>query len=807
VKIFKNIRTGRYSGLLVLFFFIVFSLLMTFPLILHMSDHIPDNLGDSYYNIWVMSWNKHALFSPEENLLDTNIYYPHKQTLYYADPLILESALNAFLMLGSKNPIFTYNLLFLFSFVLCGMGMYWLTHYLTGSRLAAVFAGLVFSYFPNKFAHLPHLEILFFGWMPLVFLFLHRFFKKPNFKNLLGFCLFYFLQSISCAYYAVFIALFVMFFVLYFAYKKGWLLKKDFWIKMSIAFLLLLVCLLPMFYPYIAVRQEMSFSRPLEDAKFYAAEPKDFLSVPPFNRVYRNLLGGTTQWEKRIFPGLVPVLLTSLWWLKKRRHKAKTTPKRRPFLLWDGFNVFFFVFISWLARNAGFELVIGGQKILSVHNIKNPLIFLGISLVLRIFLSRKALHSQINRIFKVSLRQRFGPKPISDEILSQNFYLFSAVMGALLAMGPTLTVFGQNIVEGPYYFLYFLFPGFDGLRVPPRFIVFVMLGLAVLSAWALAGFMRQEAPRARNLLIPFFMGVLLIVEYISIPFPLARAQKKEEIPPIYASVQKLPEKTVMLKFPMPRENQYIFDSETMYYSIYHWNRLVNGYSGYFPPGYRIIREAMEFFPSRETFALLGDLGVEYVLVHVGGNRPYISKFAMERIEKYPHQAELVDHIENDYLYRLIKIERADEVEKFLEPVDNTRLWNADTNRNPAMARLAFDGDLKTGWCSRWYQVDGDFFILDLGRIQAVTNLDLFLGQAPLDFPRGYSLEGSVDGQTWIHLAENPFCFPRLTPLNIQDFSKYRVGMSFEKAEVRFLKISLTKTFENNNWSIYEIVCR
>jgi hypothetical protein len=598
-----------------------------------------------------------------------------------------------------------------------------------------------------------------------------------------------------------------MFFVLYFAHKKGWFLKKDFWIKMSVAVLLLSVLLLPMFYPYIAVRQEMSFSRTLEDARLYAAEPKDFLSVPSSNRIYGKLLGGATTWEKRIFPGFVPLLLTSLWWLRRRRHKSNTAPKRSLFLLWDIFNVFVLLFISWLARNEGFDLIIGGQKILTVHSLKNPLIFLGISLALRVFLGRKALWSCINKIFKVSLRQRFVPKPISDEILSQNFYFFSAVMAALLAMGPTLTIFGQNIIEGPYYFLYFLFPGFDGLRVPPRFIVIVMLGLAVLSAWTLAGFMRKKTSRVGRFLIPFFIGVLLIVEYVSIPLPLARARKKDEIPPIYASIRKLPEQTVMLEFPMPGELQYIFDSETMYYSIYHWKRLVNGYSAYFPPGYRIIREAMEFFPSRETIVLLDDLGVDYILVHAGGYRSDLAKFAVERIKNYPRQVELVDYKENHYLYRLIKRERRDEVEESLKPVDSTRHWSAETNKNPDMARLAFDGNLMTGWCSRWYQVDGDFFILDLGRIQAVKKIILFLGQAPLDFPRGYRLEGSMDGQTWLHLDENPFFHPRLTPLNIHDFSEYRVAMSFREVEVRFLKISLTKTFENNNWSIYEIVCR
>jgi hypothetical protein len=807
VKIFQKIGTERRSGLVVLAFFFVFSLFMTFPLILHMSDSIPDSLGDSYYNIWVMSWNKHALFSPGEELLDTNIYYPHKNTLYYADPLILESALYAFLMMGFKNPILAYNILFLFTFILCGMGMYRLTLYLTGSRWAAVLAGLIFSYFPNKFAHLPHLEILFFGWMPFVFLFLHRFFKNPNIKNLLGFCLFYFLQSISCSYYAVYTTLFIIFFVLYFAYTKGWFLKKDFWIKMSVAALLSVVFLLPLYFPYLTVRKEMSFSRSLEEVEFYAASPEDFLSVPPYNRIYGQWLGGQQPEEMQIFPGIIPLLLTFLWWLNRRRGRSKREGKRRMFLLWDVSSAFLLGFIFWLAKNDGFDLVVGDQNILSVHNIKNPLILLGISLTLRIYLGRKTLWPRLNKLIKKPLQQRFGPKHIADDIISQNFYFFSAVLAALLVLGPTLSVFGQDVVKGPYSFFYSFFPGFDGLRVPTRFIVVVMLGLAVLCAYAVAGLMKRRSPSSRPFLIPAFLGVLVIVEYLSIPLPLIRAQRPGEIPPIYRSVQKLPKDAVLLKFPMPREHQISYDSVTMYHSIYHWKRLVNGYSGYFPVGYKIIREAMEYFPSHETFVLLADLGVDYVLIRADGYRPYLPEFALKRIKEFPDKAELVDQNQGDYLFRLLDRDGGAEGLESLVPVDHTSDWSAEASRNSEITSLAFDGDLKTCWQEGWHQAQGDFFILDLGKIQSVRNVELFLGEAPLDFPRGFKLEGSLDGLNWMHLREIPVCFPKLTSSNIQNFTEYRVGTSFAESEVRFLKISLTKTFEKNDWSIYEILVR
>ncbi|MBC8358510.1 MAG: hypothetical protein H8E54_06125 [Candidatus Aminicenantes bacterium] len=65
IKIFDKIEKDKLFSLLAVAIFFVFSLIMTFPLIFHMSDHIPDSLGDPYYNIWAMSWNQHAIFSSD----------------------------------------------------------------------------------------------------------------------------------------------------------------------------------------------------------------------------------------------------------------------------------------------------------------------------------------------------------------------------------------------------------------------------------------------------------------------------------------------------------------------------------------------------------------------------------------------------------------------------------------------------------------------------------------------------------------------------------------------------------------------
>jgi hypothetical protein len=52
-------------------------------------------------------------------------------------------------------------------------------------------------------------------------------------------------------------------------------------------------------------------------------------------------------------------------------------------------------------------------------------------------------------------------------------------------------------------------------------------------------------------------------------------------------------------------------------SIFHWKRLVNGYSGYYPPSYIARIERLAAFPDTGSLAQLRADGVRYVIVHEG----------------------------------------------------------------------------------------------------------------------------------------------------------------------------------------------
>ena len=64
-----------------------------------------------------------------------------------------------------------------------------------------------------------------------------------------------------------------------------------------------------------------------------------------------------------------------------------------------------------------------------------------------------------------------------------------------------------------------------------------------------------------------------------------------------------------------------------------------------------------------------------------------------------------------------------------------------------LASLAFDGDPKTGWSTRFPQGAGFFFAVDLGRTERFSRLELHLALNPLDFPRSFAVDVSTDGLT------------------------------------------------------------
>ena len=103
---------------------------------------------------------------------------------------------------------------------------------------------------------------------------------------------------------------------------------------------------------------------------------------------------------------------------------------------------------------------------------------------------------------------------------------------------------------------------------------------------------------------------------------------------------------------------------------------------------------------------------------------------------------------------------------------------------------ALDDNPATRWSTRRVQMPGMWFEIDLGLPLAIRSVQLDNAGSPDDYPHGYAVELSTDGQLWAGVAS---CEHNNAPLSV----------SFESQTARLLRITLTESADKW-WSIHDI---
>jgi hypothetical protein len=180
-------------------------------------------------------------------------------------------------------------------------------------------------------------------------------------------------------------------------------------------------------------------------------------------------------------------------------------------------------------------------------------------------------------------------------------------LGLLLAFDVSLG-FNGVIYRGLYdYFL-----PFKALRIPARMGLMVGFSLAVLAGYGATRIVeRLDTPRMRRLVLTA-LGLLMLVEYASTPIPLwaAPLHPPESYTDLVRDAGDSPT-SVIFEFPTGAME----DPEYLYYSTFHWQYLVNGYSGFFPPSYLKIVHAVRGFPDETSMNVIKSHGARYLVIH------------------------------------------------------------------------------------------------------------------------------------------------------------------------------------------------
>lgn len=220
------------------------------------------------------------------------------------------------------------------------------------------------------------------------------------------------------------------------------------------------------------------------------------------------------------------------------------------------------------------------------------------------------------------------------------FWVLLMLTGLILSFGLNENALGSDLAPllesvSPYPWLYDNVQVFQGIRVPGRFGILVVLGVVGLAAWGLA-LLHNLTPSILPLLrggsslphtgeglgkgaiLSLMVAGLILVEVWSVPLIGPEFPAGDGIPPVYGWLRtETPADAVIVELPHDGPSEFLYE----YYSSHHWRRMANGGTGYTPPIYREMRKWFDAFPDPRSVDVMQQLGLDYVILHQNAYTP------------------------------------------------------------------------------------------------------------------------------------------------------------------------------------------
>ena len=189
---------------------------LTWPLVLHPGSRVPNDLGDSLLNMFLLAWDAREVpFTAHWWNLPQ--FYPIPGTMAFSEHLLGLSVIATPIIAATGNVLLSYNVAFFLSFPLCAIGAHLLTYQITRRHDLALVAGLAYGFAPYRMAQFAHIQVLSSYWMPFSLLGLHLFVQQPRWRYLALFAAAWYLQALACGYYLFYLSVLVGLWLLWFA--------------------------------------------------------------------------------------------------------------------------------------------------------------------------------------------------------------------------------------------------------------------------------------------------------------------------------------------------------------------------------------------------------------------------------------------------------------------------------------------------------------------------------------------------------------------------------------------------------------
>ena len=611
------------------------SIALTWPLVTALTRSLPWDMGDPVLNTWILAWSADHLWRFTTGELGAfagywhaNVFHPAPLALAYSEHLFAEAVLVLPVWAATRNPILCYNLLFLATFVLSGLGTFLLVRDLTGSGRAALVGGLLFALAPYRIGQFSHVQVLAAQWMPFTLYALRRHLETGSARSLAGFAAAAVAQNLSCGYYLIYFPPFAA------AYAALEITARRRWrdgrllLRLAAATAAIAACTWPFVQPYLDLRAIGFSARGLRTVIGFSADVWSYATTHEAQWLWGSRFRAMPKAEGEIFPGLTPLVLSAfaVAHLCRAVRRAEPATPREP---WRRIVAATAALIASVSVAAALTVLVSGGLGTSLFGLSlraatvdEHLLRAGVALA---------------GLLGVSARGRRMAARIAREPTA--WFAAFAIAAAALSFGPEVRSGGRLVVpEAPYRLLYDYVPGVDGLRVPARFAMIVALSLGVLGG---LGVRALERLGPRGAMTGLACAAFFVAEAGAAPLPLdrylpaegavappARLLEPGAPPPVYRYVRTLPADAVLAEFPFGAR---AWEVRYMYASIAHGRRLVNGYSGGFPAQYMRAAPLLRDVSRRpdDAWRRLRAAGTTHVIVHEDGFRPGRSSTVVE----------------------------------------------------------------------------------------------------------------------------------------------------------------------------------
>jgi hypothetical protein len=263
---------------------------------------VPD-FGDPLFSVWRVSWVYRQLLGDPRSLFDANIFHPHPLTLTYSDSMIFPALTTAPLLAAGVHPVVATNAILVLSFMASAFTAYLLVARLTGSSLPGFVSGLVFGFYPYRFDHYTHFELLMTYCLPLVLLAVHLFFRTLKFR----YAVLAALIAVAQLYSSMYLAVLFMWQVLG-VLALMMVLERPKLARLLVPGVVAAVVAFAFAWPLARTYSSARLGeRSTSELASYSAEARDYLRPHPRSALWG--AGSTPPAERALFPGIMAAAL------------------------------------------------------------------------------------------------------------------------------------------------------------------------------------------------------------------------------------------------------------------------------------------------------------------------------------------------------------------------------------------------------------------------------------------------------------------------------------------------------------------